>query len=54
MLVLASSAESWGMVVTESLARGIPVLATEVGGLPEALGTAGRPGCWSRPATCRR
>ena len=41
VLVLASSAESWGMVVTESLARGIPVLATEVGGLPEALGVAG-------------
>jgi glycosyltransferase involved in cell wall biosynthesis len=40
VLVLASRAESWGMVVTESLARGIPVLAAEVGGLPEALGTS--------------
>jgi glycosyltransferase involved in cell wall biosynthesis len=38
VLVLASRAESWGMVVGEALARGIPVLATEVGGLPEALG----------------
>ena len=28
------------MVVTEALARGLPVLATEVGGLPEALGHA--------------
>ena len=28
------------MVVTEALARGIPVLATAVGGLPEALGRA--------------
>ena len=38
-LVLASRAESWGMVVGESLARGVPVLATEVGGLPEAFGS---------------
>ena len=40
-LVLASRAESWGMVVTESLARGLPVIATEVGGLREALGSSG-------------
>ncbi len=48
--------ESWGMVVTESLARGLPVLATEVGGLPEALGSTaagGRPACWCRPTTRR-
>jgi glycosyltransferase involved in cell wall biosynthesis len=47
VLVSATLAESWGMVVTESLARGIPVLATEVGGLSEALGTSqsgARPG----------
>ncbi|MEP7191821.1 MAG: glycosyltransferase family 4 protein [Actinomycetota bacterium] len=37
-LVLATRAESYGMVVTEALARGIPVVATTVGGLPEALG----------------
>jgi glycosyltransferase involved in cell wall biosynthesis len=37
-LVLATRAESWGMVVTEAMARGLPVIATEVGGLPEALG----------------
>jgi glycosyltransferase involved in cell wall biosynthesis len=46
VLALATRAESWGMVVTESLARGLPVLASEVGGLAEALGStpAGRPG----------
>jgi glycosyltransferase involved in cell wall biosynthesis len=38
LLVLASRAETYGMVVTEALARGIPVLATAVGGVPEALG----------------
>jgi glycosyltransferase involved in cell wall biosynthesis len=37
-LVLASHAETYGMVVTEALARGLPVIATDVGGLPEALG----------------
>lgn len=43
LLVLASRAETYGMVVTEALARGVPVLATEVGGVPEALGV-GRDG----------
>ncbi|MFF3055505.1 glycosyltransferase family 4 protein [Streptomyces sp. NPDC057909] len=40
LLVLASHAETYGMVVTEALARGVPVLATAVGGLPEAVGHA--------------
>jgi glycosyltransferase involved in cell wall biosynthesis len=39
-LVLATRAESYGMVVTEALARGLPVLATRTGGVPEALGRA--------------
>jgi glycosyltransferase involved in cell wall biosynthesis len=40
LLVLASHGETYGMVATEALARGIPVLATAVGGLPEAIGRA--------------
>ncbi|MEV6693670.1 glycosyltransferase family 4 protein [Micromonospora sp. NPDC051196] len=46
LLVHPSRGETYGMVVTEALARGIPVLATAVGGLPDALGhVAGeRPG----------
>jgi glycosyltransferase involved in cell wall biosynthesis len=47
LIVLASRAESYGMVVTEALARGLPVLAADVGGLTEALGHGGdgiRPG----------
>jgi glycosyltransferase involved in cell wall biosynthesis len=38
LLVLASRAETYAMVVSEALARGVPVVAAGVGGLPEALG----------------
>lgn len=47
VLVLASRAEAYGMVVSEALARGLPVIATDVGGVREALGhgaTGVRPG----------
>jgi len=40
LLVLASHAETYGMVVTEALARGLPVVAADVGGVSEALGHA--------------
>jgi glycosyltransferase involved in cell wall biosynthesis len=38
VLVLASYAETYGMVLAEALARGLPVIACEVGGVTEALG----------------
>ncbi|MFE7213126.1 glycosyltransferase family 4 protein [Streptomyces sp. NPDC057611] len=40
LMVLASYAETYGMAVTEALARGVPVLATDVGGVGEAVGRA--------------
>jgi glycosyltransferase involved in cell wall biosynthesis len=38
LLVLPSRRETFGMVVTEALARGIPVVATNVDALPHTLG----------------
>jgi Glycosyl transferases group 1/Glycosyltransferase Family 4 len=40
VVLLATRGESYGMVVTEALAHGLPVLASAVGGVPEALGRA--------------
>ena len=54
LLVLASHGETYGMVVTEALARGVPVLATDVGGVPEALGHGGTPRPARRPGGLRR
>ncbi|HZC71624.1 MAG TPA: glycosyltransferase family 4 protein [Jatrophihabitans sp.] len=47
VLVHPSRGETYGMVVTEALARGVPVIAAASGGLPDALGRApdgARPG----------
>ena len=58
VVVLPTRIESYGMVVTEALARGIPVIASAVGGVPEALGTPRGRGrtvafraCWCHPTT---
>ncbi|RDV84490.1 glycosyltransferase [Ammonifex thiophilus] len=37
LLVLASLMEGFGLVVLEALARGVPVVATRVGGVPEVV-----------------
>jgi glycosyltransferase involved in cell wall biosynthesis len=46
LLLLPSRGETYGMVVTEALARAIPVVGSAVGGVAEALGETphGRPG----------
>lgn len=58
LLVLPSRAETYGLVVTEALARGVPVVASRVGGVPEAMaaGASGsdatrtvEPGTWVPP-----
>jgi glycosyltransferase involved in cell wall biosynthesis len=38
LLVAPSRMETYGMTVSEALAHGLPVIAADVGGLPEALG----------------
>jgi glycosyltransferase involved in cell wall biosynthesis len=52
LLVVPSRHETYGMVVTEALARGLPVVAHDVGGLREALGatpSGALPGLLVRP-----
>jgi len=52
LLVLPSHAETYAMMITEALARGLPVVAADVGGVPEALGEGAdgaRPGALVPP-----
>ncbi len=52
LLILPSRHETYGMVVAEALAHGLPVVATDVGGVREALGetpSGDRPGLLVRP-----
>ena len=45
LLVISSQAfESFGLTAIEAMARGIPVVATRVGGLPEVIGSSGEGG----------
>ena len=40
LVVAPSRSESFSMVIAEALARGVPVLATRVGGIPEAISSS--------------
>lgn len=48
LVVAPSRSESYGMVVAEALARGVPVVAARVGGVPEAI-AGSRGGILVRP-----
>jgi glycosyltransferase involved in cell wall biosynthesis len=56
VLVLPSRSESYGLVVGEALSRGLPVIASDVGGIAEALGRTDvgeRPGILVAPGEPR-
>ena len=41
VLVPSRWSEAWGRIVTEAQISGIPVIATDIGGLPESVGSGG-------------
>ena len=41
LVVAPSRVESYGMAIADALRRGIPVLATSVGGIPQVVGSSG-------------
>jgi glycosyltransferase involved in cell wall biosynthesis len=56
LLLVPSKEEAWGRVVAEAQLNGIPVLASDVGGLPESVGPGGmlvkpydKPQAWEQP-----
>jgi glycosyltransferase involved in cell wall biosynthesis len=56
VLVLPSRGETYGMVLTEAVAHGLPAIATDVGGVQEALGRGtdgARPGLLVPPGDPR-
>jgi glycosyltransferase involved in cell wall biosynthesis len=41
VFIMPSRSEAWGLAALDAMARGVPVIASKVGGLPEMIGNAG-------------
>jgi glycosyltransferase involved in cell wall biosynthesis len=52
VFVLPSFHEGYGMVLAEALARGLPIISTTAGAIPDTVPADA--GCWFRPAMRRR
>ena len=53
VLVLPRRSEGWPLSIVEAMLAGLPVVATPVGSVAEAVERRARPGCWCRAATSR-